>query len=111
MTAEDYEPSRGIPGSALLEGQVHMRRHSDGRVVVEQAPPTATMSLDLLAQADHFLVRVSGNRITLAGQVTYRVVGWDGLQSALVLERDDSPGPGVSAESLNFPPGAGTKGT
>lgn len=103
----DREPDRELPGSVILEGEVRLRRESNGRVVVEQAPPTASMSLDLLAQSDRFLVRVSGNRVSLAGQVSYRVIGWDALQSALILEREglaDLAGP------TNFPPGAGTKG-
>lgn len=102
--------------SELLEGEVILRREDNGRVVIEQAPPTARISLELLAQyADRFLVRVSGNRISMAGQVAYRVVGWDAHASALLLERDtpgSGPGPYPPAEDpvAGWPAGAGTKG-
>jgi hypothetical protein len=98
--------------SEVLEGDVVLHRDDDGRVRIAQAPPTARMSLELLVQhADRHVVRLSGNRITLAGQVTYRVVGWDELQSALLLERDTpGSGPGPYPPATTFPPGAGTKG-
>jgi len=97
----------------LLEGEVVLRREDDGRVIVETAPPRARMALETLQHWDRFLVRVSGNTIRLAGQVTYRVVGWDAQQSALLLERVSPtlPGSGPGADPpATFPPGAGTKG-
>lgn len=102
-------PDRDQPRSQILEGEVKIRREDDGRVVIEQAPPKARMSLGLLASADPVTVRVGGNRISLGGQVSYRVVGWDPGQSALLLERDDD---GRNADRVpdSFPPGAGTKG-
>ena len=99
----------------LLEGEILLRRESNGRVEITQAPPTARISLELLAQyADRFLVRVSGNRVSLAGQVSYRVVGWDQVQSALLLEREGPPDAGgltnEEAARMAWPAGAGTKG-
>jgi hypothetical protein len=72
---------------AVLHGSVQMRRHADGRVEILQAPPTASMSLELLAGADPHLIVVRGTYITLAGQVTYRVTGWDNTQACLQLLR------------------------
>jgi hypothetical protein len=90
--------------ASLLEGEVVMHREADGRVVIEQAPPTARMSLELLVQhAARHVVRLSGNRIRIAGQVVYRVVGWDAHGSALLLEREAD---GAAA----WPAGFGTKG-
>jgi hypothetical protein len=101
------------PNREVLEGDVILKRHEDGRVEILQASPTARMSLEMLAQhADRHVVRLSGNRIVLAGQVTYRIVGWDDHASALLLERDtpgSGPGPYPPA-TTSFPPGAGTKG-
>jgi hypothetical protein len=99
----------------LLEGEILLRRERNGRVVITEAPPTARISLDLLATyADRFLVRVSGNRVDLAGQITYRVVGWDQHGSALLLEREDPPDAGGltndEAAAAAWPAGAGTKG-
>jgi len=91
--------------SEVLEGEVVCHREADGRVVVVQAPPVARMSLEFLADADPAVVKVRGDRISLAGQATYRVTGWDSHSHALLLRKGpDSPAPVV------FPPGAGTKG-
>lgn len=73
----------------ILQGPIAARREADGRLVIEQAPKTAYLPLELLASADPVVFVVSGNTIHLAGQVTYRVTGWDPVQSALVLERRD----------------------
>lgn len=70
-----------------LEGAVVMRRHDDGRVEIVSAPPTTTMALEFLLEADPHLVRIRGREITLAGQVTYRVTGWDDTQACLRLEK------------------------
>lgn len=73
---------------STLEGDMRFlaRRHDDGRVEIVDAPPTTRVSLDFLTTADPVVVRVSGNLISLAGQVTYRVVGWDAYSSALLVE-------------------------
>jgi hypothetical protein len=92
----------------ILEGELRCQRHADGRVEILQAPPVTWLSLELLAHSDPVVMRVSGNHISIAGQVAYRVVGWDALQSALRLERDGGP-PEQSPPAV-FPPGAGTKG-
>jgi hypothetical protein len=99
------------PNREVLEGDVILKRHKDGRVEILQAPPTARMALAVLQQSDPHVVYVSGNRIRLAGQVTYRIVGWDDHASALLLERDTpGSGPGPYQPATPFPPGAGTKG-
>jgi hypothetical protein len=72
----------------VLEGEVQLRRHDDGRIEILQAPATARMSLELLQASDPATVRVGSNTIGIAGQVRYRVVGWDAQQSALLLERE-----------------------
>jgi len=92
--------------SQVLEGEVVLHREADGRVVVTQAPPVTRMSLAFLASADPVTVKVSGNRVSLGGQVAYRVVGWDAHGSALLLEREAPLGAGP----IDFPPGAGMKG-
>lgn len=71
----------------VLEGEVVCRRHADGRVEILQAPPVARMSLELLAGGDPAVVKVRGREITLAGQVVYRVTGWDDTGCCLLLER------------------------
>ena len=96
--------------SEVLEGEVILRRHAHGRVEVLQAPPAASISLALLAEADRFLIRVNGNRISLAGQVAYRVVGWDPQQSALLLEREAPGLTDTETAVAAWPPGAGTRG-
>lgn len=68
----------------VLEGAVEVHRHEDGRVEILQAPPKTRITLEFIAAADPVVVRVTGNLITLAGQVVYRVVGWD--QHALLAE-------------------------
>lgn len=70
-----------------LQGPLRIQRHDDGRVEVLEAPGTTYMSLEFLFLADKALVRVSGREVCLAGQVSYRVTGWDNTQSCLVLER------------------------
>lgn len=72
--------------SVVLDGPVAFRRHDDGRVEVLQAPARARITLGLLVGADAHLVRADGNTVTFAGQVTYRVTGWDPLGSALLAE-------------------------
>ncbi len=71
----------------VLEGTVVSRRHADGRVEIVSAPPIACMSLEFLAEADRAVTVFRGREVTFAGQVTYRVTGWDDVQSCLVLER------------------------
>jgi hypothetical protein len=72
--------------STLVEGEVRTVRHADGRVEITQAPPRARMALSLLASADPVVVRATGDTITLAGQVVYRVSGWDTLGRCLLLD-------------------------
>jgi hypothetical protein len=91
----------------VLEGEVRVHREADGRVVIDQAPPVARMSLKLLVRADPVTVQVNGDRITLGGQVAYRVIGWDQHSHALVMQRSDAEAAGQPA---NLPPGMPTKG-
>lgn len=53
-------------------------RETDTRagITVEHAPPVAAFTLELIWQADHRALRVAGDLIHIAGQVTYRVIGW-----------------------------------
>ncbi|HEV7651344.1 MAG TPA: hypothetical protein VGP26_24605 [Actinophytocola sp.] len=71
----------------VLQGPVEFVRRADGRIEIKSAPPNTLMSLEFLNRADPAVFRVGGREVTLAGQVTYRVVGWDNVQSALILER------------------------
>lgn len=82
------DEDRELPGGQVLEGDLQLRHHEDGRLEIVQAPPTARMALSLLQQTDPRVVRVGANTIGIAGQVSYRVVGWDAQQSALLLERE-----------------------
>lgn len=70
--------------STVLEGDVAVTRHDDGRVEIEKAPQRTHISLELLASADPVTVRVTGNLITFGGRVAYRVIGWE--QHALLAE-------------------------
>lgn len=72
--------------SELLEGDVVCDGHDDGRVEVKQAPPRTRISLEMLLAADPAVFKVTGNLVTLAGQVVYRVVGWDDHSKALLAE-------------------------
>lgn len=73
----------------IVEGEIGVRRHDDGRVEITQAPPVSRVSLELLASADPVTVRVSGHRITFGGQVTYEVTGWDELSHALLVRKTE----------------------
>lgn len=72
----------------IIEGDVVLHRESNGRVVITEAPPTTRISLEVLANSDPVVFRVSGRLIRLADQVTYRVVGWDDHGQALIAERE-----------------------
>jgi hypothetical protein len=71
---------------AVIEGDVECRRHEDGRVEILSAPPTTRISLELLTAADPAVFKVTGRTIAIAGQVVYRVTGWDNLSSCLLAE-------------------------
>lgn len=76
--------------TVVLEGELIVRRHDDGRVEVVQAPQTARISLGLLASADPVTLRVTGcDRITVGGWLAYRIVGWDRHGRCLLAERED----------------------
>lgn len=74
-------------GSQVIEGEFRVRRHEDGRVEVLQAPQRSTCTLEVLAERDPVVLKVRGREIRIANQVAYRVVGWDDVQSCLVIER------------------------
>lgn len=76
-----------------LEGEFVCRRHEDGRVEVVEAPPTTRISLEFVHAADPAVVKVSGRLVTIGGQVTYRVTGWDSHGQALLagLAEDRRP--------------------
>jgi hypothetical protein len=77
----------------VLEGDVELRRHDDGRVEIIQAPPVTRIALEMLAGADPVTVKVTGNLIHLGGQVIYRVTGWDQHAHALLAELVDDRRP------------------
>jgi hypothetical protein len=71
----------------ILEGELQVTRHENGRVEIVQAPQRTAISLEFLVSTERHLVRVSGSLLRFAGQVEYRVVGWDPVQHALIAER------------------------
>lgn len=71
---------------AVLEGELTSVRHDDGRVEITSAPPIVRISLELVAASDPVVFRVHGNTITVAGQVVYRVTGWDQHGKCLLAE-------------------------
>lgn len=73
----------------ILQGSIVVERglSTGNQLVVKQAPPTAYVTLEMLAHAEALEITVAGREISIAGQVTYRVSGWDDVQSCLVLER------------------------
>ena len=71
----------------LLEGELSVRRHGDGRIEILAAPQTCRISLEMLADSDPVVFKVGGRRITIADQVAYEVTGWDPIASALVAEK------------------------
>ncbi len=72
--------------STVIEGEVLCRRHDDGRVEIVQAPRKARITLSLLTAADPVVVKADGNTVSFAGQVVYRVTGWDPVGSALLAD-------------------------
>lgn len=73
--------------SEVLEGQIVVE-YVAATVTIRQAPPVSFISLELVQNADPLQLRVQGNRIVLGGgQVEYRIVGWDAVQSCLIAER------------------------
>jgi hypothetical protein len=73
--------------SEVIQGDLDVVRHPDGRVEIRQAPQTTYLTLEFLTAADPAVVRVQGRQIFLAGQVEYRVTGWDVVQGVLLAER------------------------
>ncbi|PXY21129.1 hypothetical protein [Prauserella muralis] len=72
----------------LLQGGLEVRRHADGLVEILRAPEIAYVALEFLLAADPAVVTAHGGReLTFAGQVTYRVTGWDDLQACLILQK------------------------
>lgn len=71
----------------IVEGAVELRQHADGRIEILRAPPVTRISLELLQQSNPAVFAIRGREITMAGQVTYRVTGWDPGQSCLVADR------------------------
>lgn len=69
--------------TTVVEGDVRFVRHPDGRVEVTQAPKIARVSLAELADP---VVTATGNRITFAGAVVYRVRGWEQGSHSLLCD-------------------------
>jgi len=70
----------------VLEGPVDFVQNEDGRVQVLSAPPLTRISLELIAEADPAVLKIRGDLITVAGQVVYRITGWDDLGKALLAK-------------------------
>ena len=83
--------------AVVLEGAPVVMTHDDGRVEIVQAPPIARIALELLCAADPVVLRVTGRLITLAGQVVYRVIGWDDHGQALIAELAEDRRPVVAS--------------
>jgi hypothetical protein len=81
----------------VLEGEVQFQWHDDGRIEVLTAPLVSRLPLELMASTDPLLVKVSGNRITLAGQVVYRVIGWDAYGQCLIAQLAEDNRMGVGS--------------
>jgi len=62
-------------------------------IEVVKAPREALITLDVLRAADPRCLHVAGDLITIAGQVVYRVVGWQPTPPALLcwLAEDNRP--------------------
>lgn len=76
-----------VCADATEPGEVEVRLHVDGRVEVLTAPPVALMAPEVLARANPHTLVVDGPDIRLAGQVTYRVAGWDDAHHCLILHK------------------------
>lgn len=78
--------------SKVLQGDIVFERgiSTGNQLVIKQAPPISYVTLEMLANPDvaaGLEMTVSGREINFGGLVTYRVTGWDDVQSCLVLER------------------------
>lgn len=74
---------------AVVEGELEVRRHKDGRVEIlnPTLPQRIRVSLELLVGADPAVVRVEGGqRLVVAGEVVFRAVGWDDVSHALLAD-------------------------
>lgn len=74
---------------SVLEGELNVVRHADGRVEITnpELPKVTRWSLELIVGADpHVLTVEGGQRLVAAGQVVYRVTGWDDHSHALLAE-------------------------
>lgn len=74
---------------AILEGNLKLQRHDDGRVEILnlELPQRTRIALELLVAADPAVLRVEGGqRLVFAGQVVYRACGWDELSHALLAD-------------------------
>lgn len=74
-------------GGTVIQGDLDIVRHEDGRVEIRRAPQTTYISLEFLLAADPAVVRVQGRQVFLGGQVEYRITGWDDVQGVLLAER------------------------
>lgn len=70
----------------VVQGAVRLRRGLGGADTVEVAPPRARITLAELTDRQWLSVEATGNTVTFAGQVVYRVTGWDPVGSALLAE-------------------------
>lgn len=70
-------------------GEVVLKQHTNGRLEVLQADSAIRISLGFIADADQRTVRVTCDAVHIAGQVTYRITGWDPTVDALIAERID----------------------
>ncbi len=76
-----------VPAEEVVGADQIVVTRTPGRVEITKAPKNAKIDLALVAAAGcGHEIAVSGDRITLAEQVVYRVVGWD-PEGALVVER------------------------
>lgn len=65
-----------------------LRKDTRTGINIEHAPPIAVFSLELIWQADPRELRVAGDLIHIAGQVTYRVIGWKDMALTAELVAD-----------------------
>jgi hypothetical protein len=73
-------------------------RRVEAGVELLEVPPRAYLSLELVQQADPRLLRITGDRVHIAEQATYRVSRWDFAALALVLELEEDRRPRLPEE-------------
>lgn len=68
-------------------GEIRLGVDADGRIIINDAPPFARISLALIQSSDERMVMIEGDLLLIGPDVAYRVIGWEGPSACLLVER------------------------